>query len=80
MIKAHKLLPLIGYTEPTTFSELCNALGDDKPEERSEWAELFSAIEKCEEAGYIEIERGGGGRISSLQLTEEGVDMVRSYE
>lgn len=46
-------LVLIPSTEPFTFNELCQALGDDCPHEKSEWRELFQRLEGFESEGHI---------------------------
>ena len=77
MITERILLAAIGSTEASTFSELCEALGGDLPEGKSEWRLLFEAVTHAEAYGYIEVERGETNRIESLILTELGLARVR---
>ena len=71
-----KFLELIGSTEETSFNELISMLGDDKPQERSEWRTLFLRIERYEADGYLEVSRAQG-RIDGMQLTESGAALIR---
>lgn len=71
-----EFLSLIGSTEGTTFNELCAALGDDCPSEKSEWRELFERIRDLERQCYIEVSRTQG-KIDSLMLTESGAGLIR---
>lgn len=70
------LLGHIGSTEETTFNELCRALGDDCPREKSEWRELFNRINDLERQCYIEVSRLGG-KIDGIILTEAGANLIR---
>ena len=69
-------LSLIGSTESTSFGELCSAMGDDCPSEKSEWRALFQRIRDLERESYIEVSRTAG-KIDSLLLTEAGANLVR---
>lgn len=69
-------LSIIGSTEETTFNELCAGLGDDRPQERSEWRLLFLRIERYEADGYLEVSRLNG-RIEGMMLTEQGAALIR---
>jgi len=69
-------LALIGSTEETSFNELCSALGDDCPHEKSEWRDLFMKIERMERDGYIEVSRLNG-RLEGLMLSESGASLIR---
>lgn len=70
------LLGHIGSTEETTFNELCRALGDDCPREKSGWRELFQRINDLERQCYIEVSRLNG-KIDGIILTESGANLVR---
>lgn len=71
-----EFLSLIGSTECTTFNEMCSALGDDCPSEKSEWAALFTRIRDLERQCYIEVTRTAG-KIDGLILSESGRAMIR---
>lgn len=71
-----KLLSVIGFTEPSTFKELCSALEDDCPQERGEWAQLFERIRVLERRGDLLVDRAKG-RVEALQLTEQGASRIR---
>lgn len=73
-----KILSCIGSTEPSTFSELCQALGDDLPErgDKAGWRQVFTLVESGERMGFIEVDRVAG-KIDSLMLTRQGADRVR---
>lgn len=71
-----ELLGHIGSTEETTFNELCRALGDDCPREKSEWRELFQRINDLERQSYIEVSRLSG-KIDGIILTEAGANLIR---
>lgn len=68
-----KVLKCIGSTESSSFNEICQGLGDDCPEHRSEWGQLFRLLETAEKDGLIEIDRASNGRIDSAILTEAGL-------
>lgn len=70
------LLGHIGSTEETTFNELCRALGDDCPGEKSEWRKLFQRINDLERQCYIEVSRLNG-KIDGIILTESGANLIR---
>ncbi len=70
------LLSHIGSTEETTFNELCRALGDDCPREKSEWRELFARINDLERQLYVEVTRLNG-KIDGMILTESGANLIR---
>jgi len=69
------LLLCIGSTEPSSFNEILQALGDDKPE----WRDLFRALDEAERKDLIEIDRVNG-KIDSVILTEAGAAHVRSLK
>lgn len=69
-------LGLIPSTEPFTFNELCQALGDDCPHDKTEWRALFQRLERFEQDGYIEVSRVAG-KIDGVQLTESGAALIR---
>lgn len=73
-MKLKVLLNAIGSTEPTTFSELCDALGPDKPEkdDKRAWYILFELIRRAEEDGDIVVDRDGR-TLNSVMLTADGV-------
>lgn len=73
-----QVLAHIPSTEPATFNEFLNALGDDAPEkdDRNSWRELFKTLESFESLELLEIERCDG-RISALQLTPIGAERAR---
>jgi hypothetical protein len=71
-----KFLELIGSTEETTFNELCSALGDDCPQDKAAWRELFQRIERLEREGYLGVVRAHG-KIEGLLLSETGANLVR---
>lgn len=76
-MKLKTLLSAVGSTEETTFGELCSALGDDRPEDKSEWRDLFLSIDAAENNGQIEVSRSGR-QIDSLILTESGVAALKT--
>lgn len=71
------ILRAIPSTEEASFGEFCNNLGSDKPENKSEWAQLFRQLDKLETDDLIEIERAGRN-IDTLILTEAGAAKVRA--
>lgn len=71
-----KFLSLIGSTEESSFNELCSALGDERPSEKSEWRELFVKIERLEREGYLGVVRANG-KIDGLLLSETGAALIR---
>lgn len=77
-----KLMKLIWSTEPMGFFDLCNELrktGDCPLKgEKQEWAILFSKINSIERCGWVECTRSGKS-IETLQLTDLGAEVVRSY-
>lgn len=70
------LLAAIPSTEPCAFSEFVGALGDDRPDDKRGWWELFRDLEDLEDSGLAEIDRGGS-HINSLVLTELGAARAR---
>lgn len=70
------ILLAISSTEESTFNEFVSGL-PDKPEESSEWAELFQQLDYLESLELVVIDRGYNSRINSLQLTEHGVQHVK---
>lgn len=75
-MKIGTLLSSIGSTEPSTFGEVCQALGDDKPSDRDEWREFFGLANAAEKEGLIEVEKLDG-KIESMILTEAGVAKLK---
>lgn len=75
----NKLLKVIGYTEPTDFSELCTGLGSFRPCSSPEWAKLFQAVDDMEEEGLVETDKSGRN-LESIQLTEEGAALARDLK
>ncbi len=71
-----KILTSIGSTEASTFREFCRELGDDKPDDRTDWHILFKTLESLEECGLVEIERSGRD-IDTLILTDLGAERAR---
>lgn len=71
-----EFLSLIGSTEETTFNELCSALGDDCPDNKYAWRDLFAHIRDLERQSYIEVTRTQG-KIDGIQLTESGASLIR---
>jgi hypothetical protein len=76
-MKMNRLLKAISSTEPSTFNEFCNALETDMPSEKSQWRELFIALEELEKQGLVEVDRTNG-KIDTLMLTEAGADRIRA--
>lgn len=75
------LLKAIPSTEEASFRDLCNALGDDKPEkgDRAEWGLFFDTLRKLERQGEVEVSWSPDGRsVDSVILTEAGAARVRS--
>lgn len=77
MVHNMKMLAAIPSTEPATFNEFLSGY-DDRPErgDKPAWAEMFQDLETLESQGLVEIERANG-RIDTLMLTAEGVDLVK---
>lgn len=79
-----KILSVVGYTEATTFFELCNGLRSPEnnicPEkgDKPAWATLFRFIDDLESEDYLVVQRDGR-RTESLQLTDKGADAVRDW-
>lgn len=73
------LLKCIGSTEPSSFSEICNALNDlsEQPTEKREWAAMFKLLDELAKSGYVEVERDRNGKIESVILTEQGITEVK---
>ena len=71
-----KILTAISATEPSTFGELCQGLGSDKPDCKEDWYILFKTLESFEERGLVEIERMGD-KIDTLILTSLGAERAR---
>ena len=77
-----KLLISISAQEPTSFSELCAALGDDTPKTSEGWREVCQTLEVLEVSELLKIERG---RVSSASpfglnnftLTQLGAERAR---
>lgn len=70
------LLSLIASTEELSFNELCTALGDDCPDSKDGWRDLFQKIRDLERQCYIEVTRTAG-KIDGLMLTESGAALIR---
>lgn len=77
MNETTRILCAISSTEPCTFGEFLNELGDDRPE----WRQLFSTLESLEAQELVTIERfGGNGRIDTMQLTDLGAERAREAQ
>lgn len=72
------ILSIIGFTEASTFDELCHGLGDAKPDDRREWAELFRRLRVLEGSRLVNITRDKQ-RVTALQLTHAGAEVVREF-
>lgn len=76
-MKMFILLGCIGSTQPSSFSEICQALDTEgeRPAkgDKAAWREFFEAIRDAERKGFIETERESGGNFESAMLTEAGV-------
>ena len=68
-----RILCAISATEPCTFGEFLDGLGDDRPE----WRQLFLTIDALEEQELITVDRQMNNRINALQLTELGAERAR---
>lgn len=77
-MELEKLLKSIGSTEESSFSEICQGLGDDCPAwgDREAWGELFGLLSRAERQGLIEVTRING-KIDGAILTEEGVARLK---
>lgn len=73
---AAKILISIGSSEPSDFNEFCRELGDDKPDNKTDWAILFKTLEFLEASGLVEVERSGT-QIDTLVLTDLGAERAR---
>ena len=71
-----EFLSLIASTEEMSFNELCTALGDDCPDNKAEWRDLFAKIRDLERQCYVEVTRTAG-KIDGLMLTESGAGLIR---
>jgi hypothetical protein len=73
------LLKAIGSQEESTFGEICNALGDNRPGkgDRSGWKEFFDLVRRAESEGLIDTSKDGSGRLETAILTEAGAAKVR---
>ncbi len=76
MLNEETILSAIGSTGETSFSEFCQALGDDVPDEKSEWAKLFKTLRDLQRHGFVDITEVGG-KVDSMILTEPGAARVR---
>jgi hypothetical protein len=76
------LLKAIRSAEPSDFSDLCNALGDDKPErgDRDGWSDLFNTLRSLEKDGLVQISWFHNKNVDSLMLTEAGAARVRESQ
>lgn len=73
------VLKAIPSTESGSFRDLCNALGDDRPEkgDKSGWRDLFHSLRQAERQGDVEIS-WLDGNVDAVQLTEQGAAKVRA--
>jgi hypothetical protein len=72
-----RILSAIGFTEPSTFNEFLNELGDDRPE----WRQLFLTLDMLEEQELVTIDRfNGNGKIDTMQLTSLGAERAREAQ
>lgn len=79
-MKIHTLLGAIGSTEPSTFEEVLQALGDEAPArgEKKEWFDFFTSVNAAEKKGLIEVEKQPDGKkVESMILTEAGVARLK---
>lgn len=78
----YKLLSIIGSTEPSTFSELCQGLKrpdiDMYPMNKAGWGSLFQGIRELESTGYIAT-ASRGGRMVSFILTPLGAAAIKDW-
>lgn len=70
-MKLKDLLGAIGSTEESSFSEICQGLGDKCPENREEWGQFFRWIKEAEEEDLIVVSKTNG-KIDSAILTDLG--------
>lgn len=80
-MKRQQLLEAIGSTEPSSFNEVCRALGDNCPEkgDKMEWAALFSGLDEAERDGLVDVGRMNG-KIETVILTESGVAALKQLQ
>lgn len=78
MNETARILCAISSTEPSTFNEFLNDLGD-KPEDRAEWRALFLTLESLEEQELVTIQRTRG-KIDTLILTDLGAERAREAQ
>lgn len=69
------LLGAIGSQEESSFSEICQALGDERPAkgDKAEWRDFFDLLRKAENQGLIEQFKNSVGNFEGAILTEAGV-------
>jgi hypothetical protein len=72
------LLGAIGSQEESTFSEICDALGDDRPAkgDRAAWREFFQLIDEADKKGFINAIKLHGNFEGAI-LTADGVAELR---
>jgi len=77
-----ELLSCIGYQEPSTFQEFCNAIPPSrKPSGPKEWGMMMARIYNMEKFGLISITKHPTtAKITTLQLTPDGAEEVREYK
>lgn len=80
IMSIERLLTGIGYTEPSTFNEICNALDDHIPDrgDKAEWRDFFKLLEKAQRDGFCRIDYIKG-RIDQVQLTDEGQHVAKQF-
>lgn len=71
------ILAAIASTSETSFSEFCQALGDDCPDGKDEWREMFARLRRLENEGLIEVSKLDG-KIDGLILSEAGANRIRA--
>lgn len=80
MNETARILCAISSTEPCTFGEFLDGLGDDKPTERDEWRPLFLTLDSLEEQRLVQVWRANDQRITAMQLTELGAERAREAQ
>lgn len=77
-----KILSVIGYTEPSTFSELCNGLRTlaicPEKGDKTGWSVLFRKLGEFKTGNLVAIVMEGRN-MKLFQLTQLGADKVRAY-
>lgn len=76
------LLDAIGSRESSSFGEICNGLGDNRPAkgDKAAWREFFDGLREAENRGLIEQFKDNSGNFEGAILTEAGVAFVTGRE